>query len=51
MEEKELKSNKIIRMGLIADELEFYHPLSEKNISVEVNLPNDMSKLYAEVTR
>ena len=46
-----VKSNKIIRMGLIADELEFYHPLKEDNINIEVNLPNDMSKLYSEVCK
>lgn len=46
-----IKSNKIIRMGLIADELEFYHPIKEDNINIEVNLPNDMSKLYSEVCK
>ena len=38
-------------MGLIADELEFYHPLKEGMINLEIPLPNDLSKLYEEVTR
>ena len=46
-----IKSNKIIRMGLIADELEFYHPIKEEMIELEIPLPNDLSKLYEEVTR
>ena len=46
-----VKSNKIIRMGLIADELEFFHPLKEEMINLEISLPNDLSKLYEEVTR
>lgn len=46
-----VKSNKIIRMGLIADELEFYHPIKEEMIELEIPLPNDLSKLYEEVTR
>jgi len=43
------KDNCLVRMGLIADELEFYHPLKEENIEVECPLPNDMSKIYNEV--
>lgn len=46
-----VKSNKIIRMGLIADELEFYHPIKEEMIELQIPLPNDLSKLYEEVTR
>lgn len=46
-----VKSNRIIRMGLIADELEFYHPIKEEMINLEISLPNDLSKLYKEVTK
>ena len=46
-----VRSNNIIRMGLIADELEFYHPLKGEMINLEIPLPNDLSKLYKEVTR
>ena len=44
-----IKDNKLIRMGLVADELEFYHPLKEDTIKVEANLPNDIRKLFNEV--
>ena len=46
-----VRSNNIIRMGLIADELEFYHPIKEEMIELEIPLPNDLSKLYKEVTK
>lgn len=35
-----------IRMGLIADNISFFHPLKEENIEVSIDLPNDLSKLY-----
>lgn len=34
------------RMGLFADNVEMYHPLIEDNISIDVDLPNDLSILY-----
>lgn len=40
------KSDLCIRMGLFADNISFYHPLKEENIEIEVELPNDLSKLY-----
>ena len=46
-----VKSNKIIRMGLIADELEFFHPLKEEMVDLAISLPNDLSRLYEEVVR
>ena len=44
-----IKDERLIRMGLIADELEFYHPLKEDTIKVETNMPNDINKLLNEV--
>lgn len=46
-----VKTNKIIRMGLVADEVEFFHPLKEENIEATTLLPNDLSKLYFEITK
>lgn len=46
-----LKSNLLIRMGLIADIVEFYHPLKQELMTIETELPNDLSKLYFEVVR
>ena len=40
-----------IRMGLMADELEFYHPLKQEMMIVETDLPNDLGKLYYEVIK
>jgi len=40
-----------IRMGLFADNVEMYHPLKEDNISIDCELPNDLSKLYMEIVR
>lgn len=34
------------RMGLFADNIEMYHPLIEDNISIDADLPNDLSVLY-----
>lgn len=39
------------RMGLVSDELEFFHPLKEEMVKVSIDLPNDLSKLYMEVTK
>ena len=44
-----VRSDLCIRMGLMADELEFYHPLKEENVLIEADLPNDLAKLYFEV--
>ena len=46
-----IKDKALIRMGLIADELEFYHPLKEESIEVDATLPNDMSRVYNEVIK
>jgi 23S rRNA pseudouridine1911/1915/1917 synthase len=39
-------SDLCIRMGLFAQAVELYHPLKEKNLYVEAELPNDLNKLY-----
>lgn len=39
------------RMGLIADELSFYNPLKQEMIDIDIDLPNDLYKLYAEVLK
>lgn len=44
-----IRDNKLVRMGLIADELEFYHPLKQETIKIEATLPNDVGKLLNEV--
>lgn len=44
-----IKDERLVRMGLIADELEFYHPLKEDTIKVEANMPNDVERLLNEV--
>ena len=46
-----VNSKLLVRMGLIADELEFYHPLKEEMLNIDIDLPNDLSKLYSEVIR
>lgn len=46
-----LKSNQLIRMGLFADMIELYHPLKQELLNIEVDLPNDLSKLYFEVVK
>ena len=38
-------------MGLIADELEFYHPLRQEMMNIDIDLPNDLAKLYFEVIK
>ncbi len=44
-------SSLCIRMGLMADELEFYHPLKQEMMNVDCELPNDLSKLYFGVLK
>lgn len=44
-----IRDKSLVRMGLIADELEFFHPLKEETIKVECILPNDVTKLLNEV--
>ena len=44
-----IRDNRLVRMGLVADELEFYHPLKQEMIKVECELPNDVGKLLNEV--
>ena len=46
-----VKSDLCIRMGLLADELEFYHPLRQEMLSVDIDLPNDLAKLYFGVVK
>ena len=46
-----VKSDLCIRMGLLADELEFYHPLRQEMLSVNIDLPNDLAKLYFGVVK
>ena len=40
-----------IRMGLFAESIELYHPLKEENMTVEADLPNDLSKLYTKALK
>ena len=42
-------SNLCTRMGLCADNLQLYHPLKEDNLSIDIDLPGDLNKLYMEV--
>ena len=44
-----VKDKSLVRMGLIGDILDFYHPLKEENMEVECELPNDMARLVNEV--
>lgn len=44
-----IRDKSLVRMGLVADELEFFHPLKEEQIEIEGTLPNDVSKLLNEV--
>lgn len=46
-----IKDKNLIRMGLIGDDLVFYHPLKEEMMEVECDLPNDMAKFMNEVYR
>ena len=43
------KSDLCIRMGLLADNLDFYHPLKEEFQYVECALPKDLEKLFQDV--
>ncbi|MBR2577471.1 MAG: RluA family pseudouridine synthase [Erysipelotrichaceae bacterium] len=44
-----INSSLCFRMGLMADEIEFYHPLKQEMVNVETDLPNDLARLYYEV--
>lgn len=44
-----IKDKSLVRMGLVANKLMFFHPLKEDTIEVEVKLPNDVDKLLNEV--
>ena len=44
-----VKDKSLVRMGLIGDILDFYHPLKEEIMEVECELPNDMARLVNEV--
>lgn len=44
-----IESNLCIRMGLFACSIDLYHPLIEDNMSIEADLPNDLSRLYEEI--
>ena len=44
-----VSSDLCIRMGLFAESIDLYHPLIEDEMSVEANLPNDLSRLYREI--
>lgn len=46
-----VKSDLCMRMGLFAESVEMYHPLKEDNLTIETNLPSDLSKLYMEALR
>lgn len=46
-----IKDKNLVRMGLIGDDLVFYHPLKEEMMEVECELPNDMAKFLNEVFR
>ena len=46
-----VNSSLCTRMGLCADNIEMYHPLKEENLSIDIDLPNDLNKLYAEALR
>lgn len=43
-----VRSDLCLRMGLFADNIELYHPLKEDNLSIDVDLPKDLAKLYEE---
>ena len=44
-----VRDESLVRMGLIGDILDFYHPLKEEMMEIEADLPNDMNKLLNEV--
>lgn len=46
-----IKSDLLVRMGLLADEMEFYHPLKQEMLNVDIDLPNDMARLYFSVVK
>lgn len=45
------ESKLCIRMGLVADEIELYHPLKAEMMNLDIELPNDLSKLYFGVLK
>lgn len=42
------ESDLCIRMGLFAESIDLYHPLKEDNLTVDVDMPNDLARLYME---
>jgi len=42
-------SKLLVRMGLVADEIEFFHPLKQEMMNIECELPNDVSKLINNI--
>ena len=46
-----ISSDLCLRMGLIADKLEFFHPLRQEMLNIDIDLPNDLAKLYFEVVK
>ena len=46
-----VESNLCLRMGLVADELEFFHPLKQEMKNIDIDLPNDLAKLYFGVIK
>ncbi len=45
------ESDLCVRMGLFAESIELYHPLKEENMTVEADLPNDLSRLYTKALK
>lgn len=44
-----VNSNELKRMGLIANELELYHPLKQEQLSIDCDLPKDMNELINKI--
>ena len=44
-----INSSLCLRMGLMAEAVEFYHPLKQELLKIDTDLPNDLAKLYYEV--
>jgi len=42
-------SKLLVRMGLVADKIEFFHPLKQVETSVECELPKDVEKLFSNL--
>lgn len=45
------ESDLCVRMGLFAESIELYHPLKEENMTIEADLPNDLSRLYTKALK